>query len=591
MPGDHQQRFLLLVKPAPISDLPIIQKLARNKERQAQQDTKHWIAKTQLATEKQSEVLPEAASPSTRLPKMDVPDEVTAIQKRSNEFISASSSAQSSVKDRAEGSALRSRATTSGAAKGLTALKQENQLSQEKVNIPSSTHQQEHMPRISISGPRDQSRYRSQQPIRKARSAKSQTTEEQNGYTTFSPFQPVKPRLSSSSRVSSTFTAVHMQEYVENSQVPTSTLDEFEYILQLPRKGQRKAHEPLEALFRVIHDDTDSLVDIIRVTLRRIREGTLDEDLMQKRVTFWRTLLHRLNFSLSDLDQHLRSFADFTSESGSNIVTSDREDTTTSMKLANSTHATLQYCIDLIERCSSSLLAEMQIVDSRRSITEAESISKLTELAFVFIPLSFVASLFSMQIHQLSNGVSVYLFVLVAIIFVVLAYAIRLSVRSSSIVDHKNEMLRQLREDSGLQYNQSIPTRIFLAWSTRILGTAAWRSTKKSAKVVAPLLLILAALAALISPIALLWLRNIDKGFSAVITVLMLLLDLILLCPVAVDSNWISLSPREIIREMRKDRAAKKNAKARRTARAYQRDVLDPEAQLPEDFAGSMEDI
>jgi hypothetical protein len=92
MPDDHQQRFLLLVKPAPISDLPIIQNLAHNKERsQTQRDTKHWIAKTQLATQKQSEAFLEAASPSTKLPEMDVSDEVTAIQKRSNEFIAGKS--------------------------------------------------------------------------------------------------------------------------------------------------------------------------------------------------------------------------------------------------------------------------------------------------------------------------------------------------------------------------------------------------------------------------------------------------------------------------------------------------------------------
>jgi hypothetical protein len=373
-----------------------------------------------------------------------------------------------------------------------------------------------------------------------------------------------------------------MQEHAKSSKTPSSTLEEFEYFLQLPGKGKQVAHEPLEVLFRVIHDDTDGLVDVIRLTLRRIREGTLDEDLMQSSVTFWRSLLHRLNFKLADLDQHLRSFAEFASESGLHNVNSDPGKETVSMKLQSSTHINLKSCIDLIERCSSSLLAEMQIVDSRRSITEAESISKLTELAFVFIPLSFVASLFSMQIHQLSNGVSVYLFMLVAVVFVILAYTVRLSIRSSSLLELKNDTLRQLREETGLQYNQSIPTRIFLAWSTRVLGITAWRSIKKTAKVVIPLLLILASLAALTSPIALLWLRNIDKGFSAVITILMILLDIILLYPVAVSSDWFSCNPREIVREIRKDRAARKVVKARKTAKALRRDVLDPEAQISE---------
>jgi Mg2+ and Co2+ transporter CorA len=66
-------------------------------------------------------------------------------------------------------------------------------------------------------------------------------------------------------------------------------------------------------------------------------------------------------------------------------------------------------------------------VDSRRSITEAECVSKLTELAFVFIPLSFVASLFSMQVHELDGGVPLYQFAPVAISVVVVAYIVRLA--------------------------------------------------------------------------------------------------------------------------------------------------------------------
>jgi hypothetical protein len=40
----------------------------------------------------------------------------------------------------------------------------------------------------------------------------------------------------------------------------------------------------------------------------------------------------------------------------------------------------------------------MSIIESKNAIAQAESISKLTELAFIFIPLSFTSSLFGMQI-------------------------------------------------------------------------------------------------------------------------------------------------------------------------------------------------
>jgi hypothetical protein len=389
------------------------------------------------------------------------------------------------------------------------------------------------------------------------KSQKSAQNAKISDFGTFVPYHPVKVRLSSSSKAGHTFTAVHMQEHVEGLQVPTSTLEEFEHFLGLPNKGKATGHDPLHALFRVIHDDTNGLVDVIRVSLREVRKGTLDEDLMQKRVTFWRSLLNQLNFSLSDLEQRLRTFTDLAFDLEPRFA----EDG-----------------IELIERCSSSLLAEMQIVDSRRSIAEAESISKLTELAFVFVPLSFVASLFSMQVKELEHAAPAYIFVLVSLAFVFVAYALRLGIRSSRLVDYQNRVLNQMREDSDLQYNQSIPTRIFLGWMGKEMGAKMWSFVKRATIVVTPMVIIAAIFAAVMSPIVLLWLRNINKGFSAVITVLMLLLDVLLFHPIFTSEDGSRFNPREIIRQMRREReTSRRRAKARGIYRA-DRD--------PEDFGG-----
>ena len=51
-----------------------------------------------------------------------------------------------------------------------------------------------------------------------------------------------------------------------------------------------------------------------------------------------------------------------------------------------------------IEHTTSSLRTTMSLIESRRAISEAESVTKLTELAFLFIPLSFAASFFSMPL-------------------------------------------------------------------------------------------------------------------------------------------------------------------------------------------------
>ena len=56
-----------------------------------------------------------------------------------------------------------------------------------------------------------------------------------------------------------------------------------------------------------------------------------------------------------------------------------------------------------IERSFQALMSTMSILESRNAVSQGESISKLTELAFIFIPLSFATSFFGMEIkvsHQ-----------------------------------------------------------------------------------------------------------------------------------------------------------------------------------------------
>lgn len=54
---------------------------------------------------------------------------------------------------------------------------------------------------------------------------------------------------------------------------------------------------------------------------------------------------------------------------------------------------------DRTERTFGALMSSMAIAESQRAISQAESISRLTELAFLFIPLSFATSLFGMQLQ------------------------------------------------------------------------------------------------------------------------------------------------------------------------------------------------
>lgn len=394
-------------------------------------------------------------------------------------------------------------------------------------------------------------------------------------------YEPIKARASSTD----TGSTYQIETYIESIRNPRSTLDEFEHFL-MSGKGKSRTFDPLQALFQTIHDDTNILVDIIRTSMQRIREGTLDEEFMQKRVKFWRSLLHRLGFHLGVLQQGLREFEQFIFEPDSHAPQVEN----LSQTLSKNTQRTLAGCMDLIDRSSQSLLAEMQIADSRRGIAEAESVSKLTELAFVFIPLSFVASLFSMQIHELDGGVPVYQFALVAIAIVIAAYAVRLSIRSERLLEYRDNFMRQVHEDSGLRPDEKLPTHKFIAWAGANIGSTVLKNSKNTAAVLAPIAVAMAVIAAVLSPIVLLWQRNINAGFSVAITVLIILLDGILVVPVAVNmsnAGLINFDPRGRIRRIQE--AHERNRKRRQKERRRRRREagLDPEAPYEESSLSS----
>lgn len=66
----------------------------------------------------------------------------------------------------------------------------------------------------------------------------------------------------------------------------------------------------------------------------------------------------------------------------------------------------------------------IQIIDSQRSLIETANVTRLTYLAFVFVPLTFVASLFSMNDNITSSAHSFWLYFAVAIPMCALVFLI-----------------------------------------------------------------------------------------------------------------------------------------------------------------------
>lgn len=68
-----------------------------------------------------------------------------------------------------------------------------------------------------------------------------------------------------------------------------------------------------------------------------------------------------------------------------------------------------------LERMIPIVASLVQVVDSRRSLAETENISRLTVLALVFVPLSYVSSLFSMDASHGPGGPDFWVYFVVAV--------------------------------------------------------------------------------------------------------------------------------------------------------------------------------
>lgn len=156
-------------------------------------------------------------------------------------------------------------------------------------------------------------------------------------------------------------------------------------------------------------------------------------------------------------------------------------------------HTVFQNTSEKLKEASMSLIGTMQFIESHRAILEAEGVTRLTELAFLFIPLSFSASLFSMQIQEFSKPVPVWAFLAFALSLSAFTYLLRLLARSSWIHHLKVAVNTAVRENSDITYGGPIPNAAYLTWAFARSG---------------PIVLSIAVLLGILAPpLAVLWTR------------------------------------------------------------------------------------
>lgn len=236
--------------------------------------------------------------------------------------------------------------------------------------------------------------------------------------------------------------------------------------------GSSQALHICSAIMKILESDTICLLEVITGTLVQVTEGTMDENLLQKRLSLWREVMTSYLIELPNIQSTLKDFGKFLKSCETAGDSYPKIDT-----LKQRIGETIQQT----EKVYAALRTEISIIESKRGIAEAESVSKLTELAFIFIPISFAASVFGMQVKEFQVPPPIYAFVVAALVALGISYSMRLSIRSDLFLKRKDALFDATRLYAGIPARGPVPTHSLVSYL--VIGfwreqQIAWRSRR-----------------------------------------------------------------------------------------------------------------
>lgn len=233
---------------------------------------------------------------------------------------------------------------------------------------------------------------------------------------------------------------------------------------------------------------------------------------MERRLADWRRMMNDLQIELPSMKTSIHNFVTY-------LEGTQGLETLEAVKLiVLELDADLSSLKTRIDETYAALRVDMQFFESRRSISEAKTVTKLTELAFIFIPLSFVSSLFSMSVDELRNGVPIWTFVLAALIFALLAYGIRFIVANDFLTDSSRRALERFWARRNVRRGASIPTLTFV----QLTAQEIWDNGGQ--ELFAKCLGLSFLSAFVVVPVGFMWASiGLDTGFKISLTLLLVL--------------------------------------------------------------------
>ena len=289
---------------------------------------------------------------------------------------------------------------------------------------------------------------------------------------------------------------------------------------------------PASLIFRIVHQDTLNLLQLMRLALVEIDRGSND-NILQERVLHWRYRLDQFRGQLVELEGSLLQFVEFVNPQATSKNRHDQPNLETDpiQYLLSDALGRISLLKQRIGEVYITLTSKVQIRDSHRSIAEAETVTRLTELAFLFIPLSFATSVFGMQIIDGSTPPSIYIGLAVGLTSLV--YILRFLIHRTT--DRRLKTARTIRNnitaDARMRTGSRISTAIIFEWIYHVSKRSVlqyWRLTVLGA----------AVLIMVIVPLSILWTRDFNRGLQVTISCLLLSVP-VLLVSVYVIARWV----------------------------------------------------
>ena len=153
-------------------------------------------------------------------------------------------------------------------------------------------------------------------------------------------------------------------------------------------------HAVVKTLLSTVIDDVEEVISTLHDSLDYIDLSLSDDKVIQTHISTWRERLGRWR---KESFHHMFLFTSIAT-----VGTLSMAYTNEVAKL-NDINNNMDRLSDRVKSTFETIMSTMTILENHRAMTQAVTVTKLTQLAFLFIPATFIASLFGANIVVCSS--------------------------------------------------------------------------------------------------------------------------------------------------------------------------------------------